>query len=114
MTIEHIDSNSRMSQAVIHNRTVYVSGQVDADGDGVAAQTRNILAKIERLLSQAGSDKGKLLMATIWLADIAEFGAMNEVWDAWVAAAPPPARATTQAGLARPHYRVEIAVIAAQ
>ena len=114
MTIECIASSPRMSQAVIHDRTVYLSGQVDAEGEGVVAQTRNILAKIESLLTRTGSDKSRLLMATIWLADMAEFGAMNEVWDAWVADVPAPARATTEARLAQPFYRVEIAVIAAQ
>ena len=78
----------------------------------VRSQTEQILAKIDRLLGEAGSDKSKILSATIWLADIRRFDEMNEVWDAWVAPGDPPARATVEALLARPANLVEIMVIA--
>ncbi|ACA19250.1 Endoribonuclease L-PSP [Methylobacterium sp. 4-46] len=112
MTIQRIETGARMSQAVVHNGTVYLAGQV-AEGDDVAAQTRAILAQIEALLAQAGSAKERILSATIYLADIGAFADMNRVWDAWVPAGQAPARATVEAKLAGPQYRVEIAVIAA-
>lgn len=113
--ITRIDAGPRMSAAVVHNKTVYVSGQValDAGGESVAAQTKNILARIDALLAKAGSDKSKLLSASIWLADIATFEEFNAVWDAWVVAGSTPARATVQSKLAAPQFTVEIAVIAA-
>ncbi|HEX7374843.1 MAG TPA: RidA family protein, partial [Steroidobacteraceae bacterium] len=104
-----------MSQAVIHGNTVYLAGQVAANAaEGVAGQTRQVLAEIDRLLAAAGSDKTRILSATIYLADIATFGEMNSVWDAWVAKEHPPARATVEAKLAAPAYKVEIQVIAAK
>lgn len=113
MSITRIDQGARMSEAVVHGNTVYLSGQVGEPGDGVADQTRTALAEIEALLAQAGSSKNHLLSATIWLADIADFEAMNEVWDAWIADAPAPARATGESRLASPDYKVEIIVVAA-
>lgn len=113
--IERIDAGSRMSRAVIHGDTVYLAGHVAGDpGAGVAGQTREILAKIDEVLAQAGSDKTLVLFANIWLADIATFDEMNGVWDAWVAPGQPPARATVEAKLAGPDYKVEIAVVAAR
>jgi enamine deaminase RidA (YjgF/YER057c/UK114 family) len=106
-----------MSQAVIHDKTIYLAGQVatGAPGGSVSQQTRDILAKIEALLSQARSDKTRLLSATIWLANMAGFPEMNSVWDAWVVPGSTPARATVEsARLASSDYQVEIAVIAAQ
>ncbi len=117
MTIKRLHTGPRMSQAVIHNKTVYLAGQVaaGAPGGGVAAQTQEILAKIDALLAEAQTDKSRLLSATIWLTDIATFAEMNRVWDAWVAAGAAPARATVvSARLAAPEFKVEIAVIAAQ
>lgn len=111
--ITRIQPNPRMSEAVIHGNTVYLAGQVGEPGDDVTAQTRMALTEIDALLAQAGSDKSKILSATIWLADIADFEAMNAVWDAWVDPANPPARATSEAKLATPDYRVEIIVVAA-
>jgi enamine deaminase RidA (YjgF/YER057c/UK114 family) len=104
-----------MSQAVIHGSTVYLAGQVadHAKGKSVADQTKEILAAIDRLLAEAGSDKTKILSATIYLAHIATFAEMNAVWDAWVPAGHAPARATVEAKLAAPVYTVEIACIAA-
>ena len=103
-----------MSQAVVHGDTVYLAGQVADDPSAdVAGQTRQILAKIDALLAEAGSDKTRILSANIWLADISTFGEMNQVWDAWVPQGHAPARATVEAKLAAPQYRVEIGVIAA-
>jgi len=114
MTITRIDQGPRMSEAVIHGDTIYLAGQVGNPGETVAEQTRTALAEIEALLAKAGSDKDHLLMATIWLADIADFEEMNGVWDAWIAAHPAPARATGESKLASPDYLVEIIVIAAK
>lgn len=114
MTITRIDQGPRMSEAVIHGDTIYLAGQVGEEGQSVTEQTRTALAEIEALLAKAGSDKHHLLMATIWLADIADFEEMNAVWDAWIAGVPAPARATGEAKLAAPGYKVEIIVIAAK
>ncbi len=115
MTINRIEPGQRMSQAVVHNGTVFLAGQVaqDAPGKSVAEQTAAILARIDRLLASAGTDKTKLLQATIWLTDISKFNEMNGVWDAWVAPGCAPARATVAAKLAAPQVTVEIAVVAA-
>jgi enamine deaminase RidA (YjgF/YER057c/UK114 family) len=104
-----------MSQAVIHGETVYLAGQValDAPGAAVAEQTKNVLDRIDKLLAEAGTDKSKLLSATIWLADMDTFNEMNAVWDAWVSPGNTPCRACVNAQLAAPQYNVEIAVIAA-
>ncbi|MBS9477805.1 RidA family protein [Ancylobacter radicis] len=112
MSIKRIEIGPRMSQAVVHGSVVYVAGQV-ALGDGVAAQTKGVLDQIDALLAAAGTDKTKILAATIYLADIATFGEMNAVWDGWVPAGHTPARATVEAALATPDYLVEIVVTAA-
>ena len=112
--ITRLDPGARMSEAVIHGDTVYLAGQVGEPGDDIVAQTKTALAEIDALLARAGSDKSKILMAVIWLADIADFAAMNSVWDAWVDAANPPARATSEARLADPGYKVEIVITAAR
>lgn len=115
MTINRIKPGPRMSAAVVHGNTVYVAGQVadDAKAD-VGGQTSQILAKIDALLAEAGTDKARLLSANIWLRDISTFAQMNAVWDAWVAPGNAPARATVEAKLASPNLTVEIAVIAAR
>ena len=114
MIIRRIKTGPRMSQAVVHGDTVYLAGQVADDPSAdVAGQTRQILAKIDALLAEAGSDKTRILSANIWLADISTFGEMNQVWDAWVPQGHAPARATVESKLAAPQYRVEIGVIAA-
>jgi len=114
-TITRIAPGTRMSGAVVHGDTVYLAGHVDGSGSAdVAGQTRAILAKIDERLAAAGTDKSRLLSASIWLADISTFGQMNAVWDAWVDPANLPARATVEARLASPDYLVEIAVIAAR
>ncbi len=113
--IQRLHTGPRMSQAVIHGRTVYLAGQVaDDPSQDVAGQTRQILASIDRLLDEADSDKTRILSATIYLADIGSFGQMNSVWDTWVPQGHTPARATVEAKLAAPAYKVEIQVVAAQ
>lgn len=112
MTIRRIDQGERMSQAVVHNGVCYIAGQV-AEGPDTAAQTRAILARIDELLADAGTDKSSLLSVTIWLADIADFAEMNAVWDDWVKDIAPPARATAQCGLALPAFRIEVIAVAA-
>lgn len=107
-------SGPRMSQSVVHGGLVWLAGQVGAPGESVTAQTAAILARIDELLAEAGSSKARILSTTIWLADMADFAEMNAVWDAWVDPANPPARATGEAKLAAPEYRVEIIVVAAQ
>ena len=112
--ITRLHPDDRMSQAVIHGDTIWLAGQVGEPGEDVVAQTRTALAEIESLLAEAGSSKSKILSATIWLADIGDFEAMNSVWDAWVDRDNPPARATGESRLAAPEYRVEIIVVAAR
>ena len=114
MTVNRLGAGPRMSQAVIHGNTVYLAGQVAADPvPSVGEQTRQVLEKIDALLSEAGTDKTRLLSANIWLAEIRNFDEMNAVWDAWVVPGNAPARATVQAILARPKNLVEIMVTAA-
>jgi len=116
MSIERFDVGARMSQMVIHGPTVYLAGQVarNAGGKSVSEQTKDIVRIIDGLLAQAGSDKSKLLSATIWLADIASFNEMNAVWDAWVSPGNTPCRACVESKLAAPQYTVEIMVTAAR
>lgn len=114
MTITRIQAGPRMSQAVIHGDTIYLAGQVGAPGESVTNQTQAILGQIEALLAEVGSDKAKILSATIWLADMADFAEMNAVWDKWIDGKDAPARATGEAKLATPAYKVEIIVIAAR
>ena len=115
MSIRRIGAGPRMSKAVVHGNTGYLAGQVadKAKGASVAEQTREIVAIIDELLKEAGSDKTKVLSATIYLSDISTFPEMNSIWDTWVVAGQTPARATVEANLAAPDYKVEIAVIAA-
>jgi enamine deaminase RidA (YjgF/YER057c/UK114 family) len=114
MTIKRINPGKRMSEAVVHNGTVYVAGQVADDPKADAAgQTKQILTAIDRILAEAGSDKTKILQAQIFLAKIGDFAAMNSMWDVWVPQGHTPARATIEAALASPEYLVEIKVIAA-
>ena len=114
--IERQETSQRMSQIVVHNETVYLAGQValDTPGGSVADQTVDVLRRIDSLLAQAGTDKSKLLSATIWLSDIGDFDEMNSVWDAWVSPGNQPARACVEAALAAPKFNVEIGIIAAK
>lgn len=115
MSVTRKHSAPRMSQIVVHGNTVYLAGQValEAPGASVAEQTRDILQRIDQYLEEAGSDRSKLLAATIWITDMDTFAEMNEVWDAWVDPANPPARACVEARLAAPQFTVEIMVTAA-
>jgi enamine deaminase RidA (YjgF/YER057c/UK114 family) len=103
-----------MSQAVVCGNTVYIAGQVAEEPTaGVAGQTRQVLAAVDRLLESVGSDKTRILSANVYLSDITTFAEMNSVWDEWVSKVHPPARATVEARLASPSFKVEIQVIAA-
>ena len=116
MSIQRFDTGPRMSQVVIHGDTVYLAGVVasNAGGESVTRQTQDVLATIDGHLKKAGSDKSKLLSATIYLTDMKTFAEMNAVWDGWVSAGDTPARATVEARLASPQYSVEIMVTAAR
>ena len=115
MDITRYNPGPRMSQAVEHNGVVYLAGQVANDmGADVTEQTRQVLAKIDSLLETAGSDKSKLLWAQLWVTDMRNFAAMNEVWDAWIDPTNPPVRAGLCSDLAAPGYLVEIMVTAAK
>ncbi len=113
-TIQRYHVGPRLSEIVVHNNTVYLAGQVadvlDADADN---QTTQVLATIDRLLAEVGSDKTRILSATIYLTSMEDFDAMNQAWTAWAAHGHTPARATVEAKLADPRYKVEICVIAA-
>ena len=115
MSIRRIETGERMSQTVVHGSTVYTAGQVarSAAGASVTDQTQAILSQLDQLLAEAGTDKSKLISATIWISDMATFNEMNAVWDAWVSPGNSPARACVEAKLASPDFTVEIAVIAA-
>ncbi|MDN6876764.1 RidA family protein [Pseudomonas citronellolis] len=115
MAIQRLHTNGRMSQIVVHNGTVYLAGQVGDDmAAGVEQQTREVLASIERLLEEAGTDKTRILSVTIYLKDIdAHFAGMNAVWDQWLPQGTAPARATLEARLCEPEILVEMSVVAA-
>ncbi len=113
MTIDRYKVGPRLSQGVKHGDTIYVAGQVADDASAsVRGQTEQILRKIDDVLKQFGSDKSKLLSATVYIVDMREFDEMNAAWDAWVDKENTPARATVETRLARPGYRVEIAAVA--
>jgi enamine deaminase RidA (YjgF/YER057c/UK114 family) len=119
MTIERRNVGPRLSDLVIYapppsGRLVFLAGQVAEDRNAdITGQTRSVLDQIDRLLEEAGTDKSRILSATIYLPDMADFAAMNAVWEAWVVKGETPARATVQAKLANPAYRVEIQIVAA-
>ncbi len=113
MTIERSELSNRMSQSVVHGDTIYLAGQVGTGSD-VAAQTKDMLAQVDRLLADTNSSKSHILSATIWMADIAQVGDLNAVWDAWIDLNNPPARACVESRLATPEYLVEVMIIAAK
>ena len=113
MTIKRIEVGKRMSAVVVHGDTVYLAGQVGQPGFSVKEQAAQALAEVDRLLAAAGTDKTRILQAIVWLADMADFAAMNEVWEAWVAPGCTPARASGEAKLATPEYKVEFIITAA-
>jgi enamine deaminase RidA (YjgF/YER057c/UK114 family) len=116
MKIERHETGPRMSKAVIHGDAVYLAGIVadSPKGKSMAEQTRSILPQIDGFLASAGTDKTKLLSVNIWVTDMTQFAEMNTVWDAWVSPGNAPARATVEAKLASPDYKVEIMVVAAR
>lgn len=111
--IERIDAGNRMSEASIHGGVAYLAGQIPITaGADIETQTREVLSEIDDLLARCGSDKTKILRAQIYLADVADFEGMNRAWDAWVVPGQAPARATVEAKLANPAWKVEIVVTA--
>lgn len=112
--MQKLHSNERASKIVIHNQTIYLSGQVGNAEDDIQAQTLTCLEKVEALLTEVGSDKSKMLSATVWISSMANFDAMNQVWNKWFEGVQPPARACGESALARPELLVEVTVIAAQ
>ena len=112
--LRRFHTGARLSEMTVHQGTAYLAGQVAADETlDMRGQTRQVLAAIDALLAEAGTDKSRILMAQIFIADMADFPAMNEVWDAWVAPGNAPCRATVEAKLAKPQWKVEIVVTAA-
>ena len=113
MTIKRIQAGNRMSQAVVAGGLVHVAGQVPDDRKaGIEGQTRDVLAKIDALLAEAGTDKSRLVAVNVFLPHIADFDAMNAVYDAWIDRANPAARACVEARLADPDLRVEMTAVA--
>ncbi|MBL8326293.1 MAG: RidA family protein [Rubrivivax sp.] len=112
--VQRFDVGARMSEMAVHNGIAWLAGQVADDGSqDIGGQTRQVLAAVDRLLARAGTDKTKIVMCQIFLADLADFAGMNAVWDAWVAPGHTPPRATVQAPLAKPEWRIEVVVTAA-
>ena len=112
--VQRFDVGARLSEMAVHNGVCYLAGQVAADGSqDIAGQTGQVLAAIDALLARAGTDKRKLLMCQIFIKDLDDFAAMNAVWEAWLPAGHAPPRATVQAHLAKPEWRVEMVVTAA-
>lgn len=112
--LDRYETGHRMSEMTVHHGVCYLAGQVAEDTSAdIKGQTRQVLAEIDRLLALAASDKTKVLRAEIYLTDIDDFKAMNEVWDEWVAPGFTPARATVEAKLACPDWKIEIVITAA-
>ena len=111
--VQRYEVGARMSEMAVHNGVCYLAGQVAVGGaPSIEEQTREVLAAIDALLAKAGTDKTRILRAQIFLADIADFAGMNRAWDAWVVPGNAPARATVEARLANPAWKVEIVVTA--
>ena len=114
MDIKRFETKQRMSRIVIHNNTAYLCGQVALDANtDITEQTKTMLDKVDHLLERIDSNRKKILSATIYLKDMADFQKMNAVWDSWVPEGYAPARACVQAQMARPELLVEISVIVA-
>ena len=113
--IKRIGAGARMSKAVVHGDLIFTAGQIanKTKGEGVTEQTAEILGLIDEILAETGSEKAKIISATVYLSDISTFAQMNVAWDAWLDKVNPPARATVEAKLVAPEFKVEIAVIAA-
>ena len=112
--VKRIEVGARMSEAAVHAGTVHLAGQVAEDASqDIQGQTRQVLTRIDALLAAAGSDKTRILMTQIFLPDLADFDGMNSVWDAWVTPGHTPPRATVQARLAKPQWKIEVVITAA-
>jgi enamine deaminase RidA (YjgF/YER057c/UK114 family) len=112
--VQRFDVGARLSEMAVHQGVAWLAGQVPTDAtQDAAGQVAQVLAQIDALLARAGTDKSRILMCQIFLADLADFPALNAVWDAWVPAGHAPPRATVQAKLARPEWKVEMVVTAA-
>jgi enamine deaminase RidA (YjgF/YER057c/UK114 family) len=112
--IQRFEVGPRLSEMAIYNGTIYLAGQIADDASlNIQGQTRQVLESIDALLAQAGSDKSKILHAQIFLPDLGDFAAMNEVWETWVVPGHTPTRATVQAALANPKWKIEVVVTAA-
>lgn len=112
--VQRFDVGVRLSEMAVHNGVAYLAGQVPEDASqDIQGQTAQVLAAVDALLARAGSDKSRILMAQIYLADLADFAGMNQAWDAWVAEGNAPPRATVQAALANPDWKIELVVTAA-
>ena len=112
--VKRFHVGARISEMAVYNRTVYLAGQVTSDDKlDISGQTQNVLNQIDQLLAEAGTDKSRLLMCQIYLSDLANFDAMNQVWDTWVAVGHTPPRATVQASLAKPEWLIEVVITAA-
>lgn len=114
MTIDRLDPEHRMSEAVVHNDTIYYTSVPENLDDDAEAQTANAMEVIDRILTRLGSDKSRILDATIFLVNKGDFAAMNRAWDAWVSPGNAPVRCTVQAGLMNPKYLVEIKIVSAK
>ena len=115
MEIKRLHVGKRLSEVAIHNGTVYLAGQIAADtSQDIVGQTREVLGHVDRLLAEAGSDKSRILSTQIYITDMANFPAMNTVWESWVVPGQTPPRATVEAKLADPACLVEIVIVAAQ
>ena len=114
-TVTRFHVGPRLSETAVHNGTIYLAGQVPDDtSQDIRGQTTQVLAMVDRLLAEAGSDKTRILSCQIFLTDVTRIGEMNEVWDAWVPQGNTPPRATVQAKMANAAYKIEIVVTAAQ
>jgi enamine deaminase RidA (YjgF/YER057c/UK114 family) len=112
--IKRINVGKRLSDVAVYNGVAYLAGQVPDDATlDIGGQTKQVLATIDKLLAEVGSDKSRILMAQVFVANMAEFPGMNAAWDAWVADGAAPPRATTESRLANPGFKVEIVVTAA-
>lgn len=112
--VQRFDVGARMSEMAVHNGICWLAGQVAEDAtQDIAGQTRQVLAAVDALLARAGTDKSKIVMCQIYLADLGDYAAMNVVWEAWVSAGNAPPRATVQAQLAKPAWKIEVVVTAA-
>lgn len=113
MSIQRLHIGKRLSEAAIYSNTIYLAGQVAEDSSqDITGQTKQVLAAIDKLLAEAGSDKTKILQLSIFISDMSDFPAMNAVWDEWVVQGATPPRATVEAKLAKPEWKVEMLVVA--